>query len=71
MGFGGSTLALSLRSLLATPEPAAPLAFGVFNGFLPCPLVYAFAAQAAEQRPRRSPGFSSCWPSASAPFRRC
>jgi uncharacterized protein len=26
---------------------AAPLAFGVFNGFLPCPLVYAFAAEAA------------------------
>ena len=26
---------------------AAPLAFGVFNGFLPCPLVYAFTAEAA------------------------
>ena len=26
---------------------AAPLAFGVLNGLLPCPLVYAFAAQAA------------------------
>jgi uncharacterized protein len=46
-GFGGSTLAVSLRSLLTAPGPAAPLAFGVFNGFLPCPLVYAFAAQAA------------------------
>jgi sulfite exporter TauE/SafE len=46
-GFGGSTLAISLRSLLATPGPAAPLAFGVFNGFLPCPLVYALVAQAA------------------------
>jgi len=47
VGFGGSTLATSLRSLLSAPGPAAPLAFGVFNGFLPCPLVYAFLAQAA------------------------
>jgi uncharacterized protein len=46
-GFGGSTLAASMRSLLAAPGAAAPLAFGVFNGFLPCPLVYAFVAQAA------------------------
>lgn len=47
VGFGGNTLASSLRSVLAAPGPAAPLAFGVFNGFLPCPLVYAFIAQAA------------------------
>jgi uncharacterized protein len=47
VGFGGSTLALALRSLLTGHGPTAPLAFGVFNGFLPCPLVYAFAAQAA------------------------
>jgi len=46
-GFGAGTLAASLRSLLMAPGRAAPLAFGVFNGFLPCPLVYAFAAQAA------------------------
>ena len=46
VGFGGSTLAGSLRSLLMAHGRAAPLAFGVFNGFLPCPLVYAFAAQA-------------------------
>ena len=38
---------LSLRSLLTSQSRAAPVAFGVFNGFLPCPLVYAFAAQAA------------------------
>jgi sulfite exporter TauE/SafE len=44
--FGGSTLAMSLRSLLATRSRMAPIALGVFNGFLPCPLVYAFAAQA-------------------------
>jgi hypothetical protein len=45
--FGGSTLVNSLRSLLRTPGHAAPLAFGVLNGFLPCPLVYAMVAQAA------------------------
>jgi sulfite exporter TauE/SafE len=47
IGFGGSTLAACLRNLLKAQSPAAPVAFGVFNGFLPCPLVYAFAAQAA------------------------
>ena len=47
MGFGGSMLAVSLRSLLAARSQAAPIALGVFNGFLPCPLVYAFVAQAA------------------------
>ncbi|MGF1610862.1 MAG: sulfite exporter TauE/SafE family protein [Kiloniellales bacterium] len=47
IGFAGSTLAGSLRGLLAAPGAAAPLAFGVVNGFLPCPLVYAFVAQAA------------------------
>jgi sulfite exporter TauE/SafE len=45
--FGGNTFSASLRSLLGTPGPAAPIAIGVFNGFLPCPLVYAFLAQAA------------------------
>jgi uncharacterized protein len=47
VGFGSTTLALSLGRLLNAPGSAAPLAFGVLNGFLPCPLVYAFAAQAA------------------------
>ncbi|MDP2620181.1 MAG: sulfite exporter TauE/SafE family protein [Hyphomicrobiales bacterium] len=47
VGLGGSIFAGSLRYLLTAPGPAAPLAFGVFNGFLPCPLVYAFVAQAA------------------------
>src|SRR3546814_9260711 len=37
----------SLRDLLRAPGLSPPLAFGVLNGFLPCPLVYAFAAQAA------------------------
>lgn len=47
IGFGGSTLAVSLRNLLTSESRAAPVAIGVFNGFLPCPLVYAFAVQAA------------------------
>ena len=45
-GFGCSTLAMFLRSLLTARSRAAPLAFGIFNGFLPCPLVYAFVAEA-------------------------
>lgn len=48
-GAGGGTLVASLRGLLAAPGPAAPLSFGVLNGFLPCPLVYAFVAHAAAQ----------------------
>ena len=47
LGFAASTFALALRSLLTAQGRAAPLALGVFNGFLPCPLVYAFAAEAA------------------------
>ena len=47
VNLGGSTLVVSLRNLLNSSSYTAPLAFGVFNGFLPCPLVYAFAAQAA------------------------
>jgi uncharacterized protein len=46
-GFGSSTLVVSLRSLLGRQGFAAPLALGVLNGFLPCPLVYAMLAQAA------------------------
>jgi uncharacterized protein len=45
-GLGGSLFAATLRKVLQAPGSAAPLAFGVFNGFLPCPLVYAFLAQA-------------------------
>ena len=43
----GAWLADALRNLVKAPGMGAPLAFGVLNGFLPCPLVYAFAAQAA------------------------
>lgn len=44
---GIEVLAQALRRLVAAPGLTAPLALGVLNGFLPCPLVYAFAAQAA------------------------
>lgn len=44
---GIEPLAQALRRLVKAPGLAPPLAFGVINGFLPCPLVYAFAAQAA------------------------
>src|SRR5271154_2440765 len=47
IGFAASTFAVALHSLLGARGRAAPLAFGVFNGFLPCPLVYAFTAEAA------------------------
>jgi sulfite exporter TauE/SafE len=56
VGFGASTFAMSLRSLMTARSRAAPLAFGVFNGFLPCPLVYAFATEAASTG-QALPGF--------------
>lgn len=40
-GFAGA-----VRTLARAPGAAAPLALGVVNGFLPCPLVYAFVAKA-------------------------
>jgi uncharacterized protein len=46
VGAFGQTLARGLRSLVSAQGAAAPLALGVINGFLPCPLVYAFVAQA-------------------------
>ena len=47
IGFGGELLTKALRDLSRARQPAAPLAFGIVNGFLPCPLVYGFLAQAA------------------------
>ena len=32
---------------MASSSPLAPLALGIFNAFLPCHLIYAFAARAA------------------------
>lgn len=47
LGFGGQVFAGALANLTNAPGRSMPLALGVFNGFLPCPLVYAFLAQAA------------------------
>jgi sulfite exporter TauE/SafE len=55
-GFAGRAFADALRGLARASGPAAPLALGVFNGFLPCPLVYAVAAQAASTA-GAAPGF--------------
>lgn len=44
---GARFLVPALSELRRAPGIGAPLALGVANGFLPCPLVYAFAAQAA------------------------
>ena len=48
----GATLAQAtvgrlLRDVIASGSLAAPVALGVFNAFLPCQLIYAFAARAA------------------------
>lgn len=45
--FGSNFFSSAMRSILRSPNPSAPVALGVVNGFLPCPLVYAFAAMAA------------------------
>lgn len=42
-----ATIARPLRGAISSPSFAAPLALGGLNAFLPCSLVYAFAAQAA------------------------
>jgi sulfite exporter TauE/SafE len=36
-----------LAGVIRSPSPVAPLALGMANAFLPCQLVYAFAARAA------------------------
>lgn len=42
-----ATIGRFLREVIASPSPLSPLAVGVFNAFLPCHLIYAFAARAA------------------------
>lgn len=42
-----ATVGRALAVVLRSRSPAAPLAFGAFNAFLPCHLIYAFVAQAA------------------------
>jgi sulfite exporter TauE/SafE len=46
-GFVQATVGRLLGGVMRSPSPAAPIAFGVFNAFLPCQLIYAFAARAA------------------------
>lgn len=42
-----ATVGRWLAGVVASPSPLAPLALGVVNAFLPCHLIYAFAASAA------------------------
>jgi sulfite exporter TauE/SafE len=42
-----ATVGHVLSGVITSNSPAAPLALGVMNAFLPCHLIYAFAAQAA------------------------
>lgn len=46
-GPGVAALAQALRQVVRAPGRSVPLVLGILNGLLPCPLVYAFAAQAA------------------------
>lgn len=45
-----ATVGRLLGGVIRSQSPAAPLALGVFNAFLPCQLIYAFAASAASTR---------------------
>jgi hypothetical protein len=42
-----ATIGRWLREVIRSPSAAAPVALGVLNAFLPCHLIYAFAARAA------------------------
>ena len=42
-----ATVGRTLGGVIRSRSAAAPLALGVFNAFLPCQLIYAFAARAA------------------------
>lgn len=42
-----SAVGTALGGVMRSHSPLAPVALGVFNAFLPCQLIYAFAAQAA------------------------
>ena len=45
--FAQATVGRLLGGVIRSQSLAAPLALGVFNAFLPCQLIYAFAARAA------------------------
>jgi sulfite exporter TauE/SafE len=57
LGFRALPWKLLGAGLLNLRSPLAPLYLGLFNGFVPCPIVYAFAARAA---------VCSSWPEAMA-----
>jgi sulfite exporter TauE/SafE len=42
-----ATVGRVLGGVMHSRSPVAPLALGIFNAFLPCQLIYAFAARAA------------------------
>lgn len=48
--FTHATIGRLLGGVMRSGSRAAPLALGVFNAFLPCQLIYAFAASAASTR---------------------
>jgi sulfite exporter TauE/SafE len=48
--FTRATVGRLLGSVIRSRSAAAPLALGVFNAFLPCQMIYAFAASAASTR---------------------
>jgi hypothetical protein len=45
--FTQRTIGRWLGGVMGSSSPLAPLALGIFNAFLPCQLIYAFAARAA------------------------
>lgn len=49
-GLAQATVGRWLGGVMRSSSPVAPLALGVFNAFLPCQLIYAFAASAASTR---------------------
>jgi uncharacterized protein len=57
----GEVFARTLSPLLRAPGSAAPLVLGVLNGWLPCPLVYAFAAEAAASGDAASGALVMAW----------
>lgn len=48
--FTRATVGRLLGGVIRSRSAAAPLALGVFNAFLPCQMIYAFAASAASTR---------------------
>jgi len=56
--FAQATVGRLLGATMRSQSWAAPLALGVFNAFLPCQLIYAFAARAAATASVRDGGLT-------------